>query len=281
MTTTTTATRAAAHPVPASTPRVVARPTFAGAVRGEAIKLLSLRSTWWTSGITVALMALVALAQSTAADAILESTPVPPHGAEFVIGGWQFGVVSVAVLGALLMTGEYSTGMIRSSLQAAPGRWPVLGAKALTLTLATILVAALSITASYAVTAPFLDDHGLVPALDDPLTWQAFGGMTFFFVSSALLALGVAAVLRHTGGALTAVLGLLLLLPGALQFVPIDWVQDLLSVLPLPAAFAFLSITGSFGDNPALSPWQGVAVVGAYAAVALVGGVVRLLRSDA
>ena len=273
---------AGARPRPTSD--VHAELSFAGVVRGEWIKLLSLRSTWWTLAITVALMALIALAASASLADIVGDGPVGaplPHGAELVTTGSQLGIVTVAVLGALLMTGEYSTGMVRSTLAAVPSRLPVLAAKGIVLTVVTVAVAIVSIAASYLLARPFLDDHGLVPALDDAQTWQVFGGTIYFFVVTALVALGIATVLRHTAGSITAVLGLLLLLPGVLQFISIDWVQDVTSMLPLPASFAFLGVSGAMGGNELLTPWEGVGVVAAYAVVALAAGAVLLRRRDA
>lgn len=273
-----------AGPLPRPTSAVHAELSFAGVVRGEWIKLLSLRSTWWTLAATVALMALIALAASASLADIVGDAPVGaplPHGAELVTTGSQLGIVTVAVLGALLMTGEYSTGMVRSTLAAVPSRLPVLAAKGIVLTVVTVAVAVVSIAASYLVARPFLDDHGLVPALEDAQTWQVFGGTVYFFVVTALVALGIATVLRHTAGSITAVLGLLLLLPGVLQLISIDWVQDVTSMLPLPASFAFLGVSGSMGGNELLTPWQGVGVVAAYAVVTLAAGAVLLRRRDA
>lgn len=76
-------------------------------------------------------------------------------------------------------------------------------------------------------------------------------------------------------------LGLLLLIPGVLQFVPIDWVQDLVAVTPLPAAIAFVGTSGVQGTNELLTAWQGVAVVGGYALLALSVGAICLRRRDA
>jgi ABC-2 type transport system permease protein len=284
--TTTTTTSPAAQTRPQShQPAVEARLTFAGIMRGEWIKLLSLRSTWWTLGITVAVMALLGLAQASSVQFLLDppmSLPVEElHGAEFVIGGYQFGLVTIAVLGALLITGEYSTGMIRSTLAAVPSRLPVLAAKALALVVVTVVVSVVGLAVAYLVTMPFLSDYDLVPSLTDSVTWQAFGGMAYFFVVGALIALGLGAVLRHTAGTITAVLGLLLLLPMILQFINIDWVQDVMLFLPLPASSAFLGISGFFGSNENLTAWQGVAVVGAYAVVSLAAGAWSLRRRDA
>lgn len=260
-----------------------ARLTLTGTIRAEWLKLLSLRSTWWTLLITIAVMVLIALAQASSLDLMLEGADgsLKPHGAEVITGGYQFGMITIAVLGSLLMTGEYSSGMIRSTLAAVPTRLPVLVGKALALMVVTIAVSVMSILGSFLVATPMLADHDLVPGLDDPETWQVFGGMTLLFLAVALLSLGLAAVLRHTAGAITAALGLLLVLPGVLQFITIDWVQDVISYMPLPAAMAFLDVSGVFGTNELLSAWQGVAVLGGYVVVALLAGVLCLRNRDA
>lgn len=286
MTTTATHEHPTPSPAAATTP---ARPevgdlSFAGILRGEWIKLLSLRSTWWTLAMTVAVIGLISLAVAVTVDDVVEqaaATGLEPHGAELIVSGFQFGMLTIAVLGALLMTGEFGTGMVRSTFAAVPARLPVLWAKALALTVLTVVASALSVLVGTFAAAPWFSEHGLVPAIDQAHTWQSFGGVTYFYVTVALIALGLGAVLRHTAGTITTVLGLLLLLPGILQFIMVDWVQDLVSLMPLPAAIAFVGTSGLQGTNEVLTAWQGVAVVGAYAVAALVAGAVSLRRRDA
>ena len=158
---------------PVSRPVVAARLTFLGVLRGEWTKLLSLRSTWWVLAATVVLITGISLAVAFSLEAVaadLASAPgaaAPASGAEVVSGGFQMGMLTIAVLGALLITGEYSTGMIRSTLAAVPTRVPVLAAKAVVLTAVTVAVATVSIALAYVVTMPLLADLDLVPALDD------------------------------------------------------------------------------------------------------------------
>ena len=131
----------------AATPPAAAQvqPTFAGVMRGEWIKLLSLRSTWWALASTAAVITLVSLAaamslNAMADDPLLASSLGQMHGAEVIAQGFHFGMLTIAVLGALFITGEYSTGMVRSTFAAVPTRIPVLAAKALTLTALTAAV---------------------------------------------------------------------------------------------------------------------------------------------
>ncbi|WP_197515654.1 hypothetical protein [Arthrobacter sp. U41] len=120
---------------PAATPPAAAQvqPTFTGVMRGEWIKLLALRSTWWALASTAGVITLVALAAAMSLNAMADDPALAPgieqmHGAEVIAGGFHFGILTIAVLGALLITGEYATGMIRSTFAAVPSRIPVLRA---------------------------------------------------------------------------------------------------------------------------------------------------------
>ncbi|MCZ2860831.1 ABC transporter permease subunit [Blastococcus sp. VKM Ac-2987] len=285
---TTTVAVATAVPAHEARPAVLARPTFLGILRGEWIKLLSLRSTWWTLAATVLLMTGVSLAVAASLDTVAADPATGPGlaaltGAEVVSGGFQLGMLTIAVLGALLMTGEFSTGMIRSTLAAVPTRTPVLAAKAIAVAAVTAAVVALGTAVSYTVTMPLLAPHGMVPALDELRTWQVFGGTLYFLVAAALFSLGVGTLLRSSAGAITVALTVLLLLPSFLVFVTLDWVETAVEYLPLPASGAFLGggedSLSAVGDG--LTPATGLLVVAAYAVVPLVAGAAALRRRDA
>ena len=130
----------------AATPPAAAQvqPTFAGVVRGEWIKLLFLRSTWWALASTAAVITLVSLAAAASLNAMADDPALAGieqmHGAEVISSAFHFGMLTIAVLGALFITGEYSTGMVRSTFAAVPTRIPVLAAKALTLVVLTAAV---------------------------------------------------------------------------------------------------------------------------------------------
>ena len=273
---------------PALETAVPAHATFAGTLRGEWIKLLSLRSTWWVLAATIALITGISLAvafslDAVAADPPAASGPATATGAEVVSGGFQMGMLTIAVLGALLITGEYSTGMIRSTLAAVPTRVPVLAAKAIVLAVMTVVVATVGIALAYVVTMPLLADLDLVPALDQTRTWQVFGGTVYFLVAAGLFALGVGTLLRSSAAAITVALTVLLLLPGVLSFISLNWVQKVVDYLPLPASGAFLGggedSLSSAGEG--LSAVMGLLVIAAYAVVPLVAGAVVLRHRDA
>lgn len=284
----TTTVVAPGVPAPNARRAVLARPSFYGTLRGEWIKVFSLRSTWWTLAATVLLMTGVSLAVAASLDAMAADPTTAPElavlsGAEVVSGGFQLGMLTIAVLGALAMTGEYSTGMIRSTFAAVPTRVPVLAAKAVVLALAITVVAALGIALSYVATMPLLAGQDMVPALDEAQTWQVFGGTVYFLIAAALFSLGVGTLLRSSAGAITVALTVLLLLPTFLVFVTVDWVETAVEYLPLPASGAFLGggedSLSAVGDG--LAPATGILVVAAYAVVPLLAGAVALRRRDA
>jgi ABC-2 type transport system permease protein len=272
----------------AATPPAAAQvqSTFAGVVRGEWIKLLSLRSTWWALTCTAAVITLASLAAAMSLDTTADDPTMAPGtaqvpGAEIVASGFPFGMLTIAVLGALLITGEYATGLIRSTFAAVPTRIPVLAAKAIVLVVLTAAVALVSVTLSYVVTMPQLSQYDLVPALDDPGTWRVFGGTLYCLIAAALFSLGVGTLLRSTAASLTAALTVLLLLPGILSFIRLDWVQTIVSYLPLPASSALLTTGAAETQGPYLSTQASLVVMAAYAVVPLAAAAVTLHRRDA
>jgi hypothetical protein len=148
-------------------------------------------------------MTLASVAYAMSLNAMAEDPVTAPgieqmHGAEIVASGFPFGMLIIAVMGALCITGEYSTGMIRSTFAAVPTRLPVLAAKALTLVVLAAAVALVSVTLSYLVTMAQLSQYDLVPALDDPGTWRVFGGSVLKAVKQALGADGDEFTARST-----------------------------------------------------------------------------------
>ena len=272
----------------AATPPEAAQvhPTFAGVVRGEWIKLLSLRSTWWALASTAAVITLVALAAAASLNAMADDPALAPgieqmHGAEVISSGFHFGMLTIAVLGALLITGEYATGSIRSTFAAVPTRIPVLAAKALTLVVLTAAVTLVSVTLSYFVTMPQLSQYVRPrPSAGRPGHWRVFGGTLYSLISAALFSLGIGTLLRSTAASLTAALTVLLL-PGILSFIRLDWVETIVSYLPLPASSALLTTGAAETQGAYLSTQASLIVMAAYAVVPIAAAAVTLHRRDA
>ena len=108
----------------APAPTLTVRPvSFPRVLSSEWVKFWSLRSTYWTVGLTVlAMVAISLLMGSVTLIADGEEMGPPP---ELVIGiGYSFGQVTIAVLGVMMIASEYTTGQIRSTLAAVPTRVP-------------------------------------------------------------------------------------------------------------------------------------------------------------
>lgn len=188
-------------------------------VRAEWTKLRSVRSTFWSlavlGGAMVGFTALLAGVQSgnwnsmSAADR--HNLLVDPVGSTLVVGA-LWATLGATVLGVLVVASEYSTGLIRASILAAPRRTGMLAAKALVLAAATLVTSEVAGFASFFVAKAMLRRH--VPmSLTDGHALQAVAAVGPLVTVFGLLAFGIAAIIRHVAGALTCALALILLVP--------------------------------------------------------------------
>lgn len=252
--------------------------SFPRLVRSEWIKLWSLRSTWWTLGLTILgmvafslIMAASLRAMASFEDAIAtESSDV---GVTAVTFGYFLGQITVATLGALVITGEYSTGMIRSTFTAAPRRIDALVAKATVLTAVVAATSAIGIALSALVAQPLLSGVGLGLDFSEAITWRALAGAVVYLILVALLAFTLGTIIRSSAGTIAAILGILLMLPVAFQLLSLtgqQWVTDVSHYLPGTAGEALMqtSTTDVMMANGGLEWWQGGLVLLGYVLIA-------------
>lgn len=264
--------------------------TFARVVRSEWIKFITVRSTVWTLSIT--LLVMVGLSLLVAATASAEAGPGGggPSGAEVATAGYLFAQMVVAVLGALVITGEYSTGMIRSTLTAVPTRLPVLAGKAVVLALATFVVGVSGALIAAIVTRPVLT-AGEPADLGSVQAWRMLLGTGLYLAGIALLAFGLGVLIRHSAGAITSILGVILLLPLLVNILggALTWVAEAGPYLPADAGARILApepeaealAAAEAAGVTLLGPWQGYGILLVYVAVTLVAGAALLRRRDA
>lgn len=261
------------------------RVTFPRVLHSEWVKLVTLRSTYWTVGATLLVMVLIALLLGAASRAETTTGAPGPDG-EMAIGmGYSFAQVVVAVLGTLMITGEYATGMIRSTLVAVPRRLPALAAKALLITAVGFLLGVVGVALSYVVSLPLLGT-GAAADLGDPEVQRIFWGSGVYLAGVGLLGLGVGALLRHTAGAITVTLGVLLMLGTVMQLLMLasDVFRDIYPYLPATAGERIVMPAAGApgGEGPAmLGPWQGFAVFMAYVTATLGSAAALLVGRDA
>jgi ABC-2 type transport system permease protein len=281
-------TAAPAAPPATREPAVPARRAgFGHLVFSEWTKIRSVRSTVWTLIafviVTIGISALISLAISSSwtgprggsRDATVLADPT---GA--ILGlSVALGQLAIGVLGVMVMTTEYSTGVIRSSLLAVPRRVPMLAAKAVVFAILIGITAEIVSLCSFFAGAAVLHSHIHV-SLSEPGVTRAVLGTGLYLTVLGLFALGVGSLIRHTAGAVSAVIGIALVLPIVGNFLPDSTVYNhLVAYLPTQAGQLIGQTHRASGDL--LGPWQGFGVLCAYAAIVLIAAGVLLKRRDA
>ena len=252
-------------------------------IRSETTKLRSLRSTRWS--LLAALVAMAGLGPLIAAVQMGRWSQLDPgerlrfDSINSGIGGYHLAQLAIGVLGVLVISGEYSTGMIRSSLMAVPRRLPVLWAKVIVFALVTFgLMLVASLVSFYAVQA-IVTQHHVQHSLGDPGALRTVVGTALFLSVLGILCVGLGGMLRNTAGGIATFVALLFVLPGISAILPSS-VNDAISpYLPLNAGTTIASHT--FDNSHHLSPWGGFALFCGYAALAVFAAAVTLKRRDA
>jgi ABC-2 type transport system permease protein len=235
------------------------RLTFGGIVKSEFIKLFTLRSTFWCIVIVVVLsvgFGLIAATVQAPARAGIPATPTLTTAAQqatavsYATIGSQIGELVLAVLGALVITGEYGTGMIRSTFAAVPKRIPALIAKALVLAITSFVVGLVAIFGTAATIFPLLPGAKKIhPDWSDWHVIEALVGGAFYLVLIALIAFCVGAIIRNSAGGIAAALGLVLVLPTLVTVIGgltgATWIQNIGKVLPSAVGGNLSKYTGS------------------------------------
>lgn len=271
-----------------------ARLSTGGILRSEWVKLFTLRSTWWCLGIiaalTVGIPALVAFALASL------GAEAPAGSADAGYYTWMtattvpigFSVLAAAVLGCLVITGEYGTGMIRSTMAAAPKRISALLAKATVIGAVVFVVSFVSLALGALASGAILGGADVTIDPADGRVWLTLLAAAGYPALVAVFSVGVGTMLRNSAGAIAAVLGLLLVVPTVFQLVggllQAEWAFDIGAFLPSSLgstmyAPALEGMTFTQGTLT-LEPWQATLALVAWAVAALAGGAVLLKRRD-
>ena len=267
-----------------SRPRVAGRQSFAGAVRAEWIKLRTLTSTWVTSAITIVITVLFGAGLAVG----YAGSPERADEAKTMISsGSVLGMIVVAVLGALVVTGEYASGQIRSSVMAVPRRGRLFVAKALVVSGFSFVLGVVCVALSYAISYPFMKGHA--GSLTDVHYLGLFWGTGLSFAVVALMALGLGYLTRSTAGAITVVVSLLFVapIPFGLMAGRWQWAVKVVGLLPdtvstaVSDPFSLAHHWGRAGTETFLQHWQAIAVFAAWALIPLVIAGVIFTRRDA
>jgi ABC-2 type transport system permease protein len=255
------------------------------ALHAEWTKLRTVAGPAWLLIATVA----VTVAISAAADAAVRcpsGIACPVDTAKLSLTGIQFGQAVVAILAVLVISGEYSTGMIRTTLTAMPHRVTVLGAKAAILSGLVLAAGTIAVLGSVLTGRLILPGHGFTAtrgfpplSLADGPVLRAAAGSVLYLALIALLTLGIATAVREPAVAIGIVLSLFYLAPIVAPLLNAHWHRHVEQIGPTTAGLTIEATTGL--RSLPISPWGGLGVLAAWAAAALLLGGVLLRLQDA
>jgi ABC-2 type transport system permease protein len=266
----------AGHVLPAS----AGQATLMGAVRSEITKIRSVRSTYWT---------LLALVVVTVGFGALASWGVATHGhpgpgfdaTQQSLSGLYISQLIMGVLGVLVITAEYSTGMIRTTLMTMPHRGTVIAAKALVFAVVAFVTGLITCLASFFLGQALMSSHHISTTIGQPQVLRAVIGGALFLTACGLLAFGIGLLLRHTAGAISAVVALLFVLSILVNFLPQSWQVHIDKWVPAVAGMQVWTTVTAHGGDPTFAPWTGFAVFCGYAAIAVIAGALLFRKRDA
>jgi ABC-2 type transport system permease protein len=271
--------------VPATVVPTSAGADFIGELSSEWTKIRSVRSTIWALvalvGVTISFTALfnwLTVSQwENATDAQRQAVMLDPAG-QILGSGFGFSQLAICILGVLIMTGEYSSGTIRVTLLAVPRRTPVLVTKSLVFSVLVFVVAEISAFASFLIGAAILNSRVAV-SLADPDVLQAIVGVGLYAAMLGVFAIAIGALLRHTAGAITAIIGFVLVLSPLALLLPGDWGRYVYAYLPTNAGQRIATTVQ--GPTDLLTAWQGFGVFALWTIALLVATGYLLKRRDA
>ena len=277
---------AALQTVPVSTqgaaPATAAGPvTQVRVVRSEWTKLRALRSTWWCGLLAVMLIVGLGAAITGSGAPYKISAGNPAAGGVAVsLAGVVIAQLVLGVLGVLLFSGEYATGMIRATLAVVPSRLPVLWAKLIVLVGLVLPLSLLAAVAEFFVaTALESSRGGSAISLTDPGVLREVAGASLYLAVIAVIGLALGAMLRRTAAGLSVFAAVFFVVPIVTAYLPHS-IQGFAPYLPSNAGGALWGAGKLFGGQQ-LSPWNGFAVLCGYAVVLTGLAAWRLCRRDA
>lgn len=290
-----------------------------GVIASEFTKLRSVRSTYWTIAALVIVSVGIAAIAGFGIASNIHTHPANKAGMDAtqasLIAFFELGQLIIAVIGAMSITSEYSTGMIRTSMSAMPRRGTVYLGKLIVLTTVTLVVSLVTSFVAFFVGQAVMSGSGVsaslfhsttIPAnalvrapaggpvrgVPPVVTFQgtdvitaghvltAVIGTALFVTVVALIAFGLGAIIRHTAGAITSTIGLMFVLSIIIQILPSNWRDDIMRFLP-DAAGRVISVTVG-GTNPHLwSAWPQFLVTVIWAVVLVGAGGYLFKKRDA
>ncbi|MEU9988915.1 ABC transporter permease [Streptomyces sp. NPDC048045] len=249
----------------------------------EWAKFWSLRSTWITLGLGLLFLVVFGLIAASRYK-FMNGTPrmdrdfARATAVSLSLFGANFAQLALGVLGVLVMAGEYSTGMIRSTLAAVPRRLPVLWSKAAVFGLVALVVGTLGAFTAFLAGSGIVAGTPAAMSLTDSGVVRSLLGAGLYLGLVGVIGTALGALLRSVAAGISLLVATLMLIPGLASLLPSSWQDDISPYLPSNAGQAMYALTH---DSTTLSPPAGLLVFLGWTALALAGAAYRLMRSDA
>ena len=271
--------------VSVSIPRLTqrSRVTQARVVLSEWTKFVSLRSTLWSLGVGVLLTIAFPIAFAAVTGShwshMSASDRAGRHPLDIALAGVNVAQLAIAVLGVLVITGEYSTGMIRSTLIAVPKRLPVLWAKLAVHAVVSFVLLVPSVLIGFFASQAILSRHHILQiSFGAPGVARSLLGGAVYVMLVGIFALGIGAIVRSTAGGIATFAGIFFVIPPLMNILPASWNDAISKYLPSEAGRQLFSLQqGAHSLSPL---WGGLLLLG-YCAAAIAAAAVLFVRRDA
>ena len=255
--------------------------TQARVIASEWTKFRSLRSTLITLGVSVILtIGLGTLISAVVAAHWSQASPSDRAGFNAVVtslNGVHISQLAVGVLGVLLISGEYATGMIRASLTAVPQRLPVLWAKLAVFTTVVGVVSVISTFIAFFLGQAMLSSHHLQVGISSPHAVRMITGAGIYLLLVGLIGMALGGLFRNTAAGISSLVALFFVIPPVLDLLPTSWSNNIGPYLPANAGEAFWG----HPDTAHLSALAGLLVLLGWTAAAIAAAALRLKTQDA
>ncbi len=263
-------------------PRSAGQATFAGSLRSEFTKIRSVRSTYWTLlAMFVVVVGFGALACWGRASHGGTAGPFFDPTRQS-LAGLYIGQLIIGVLGVLVISSEYSTGMIRTTLTTNPHRGMMIAAKAVVFTAVALVSSLITAFVSFFLGQALMASHHMGTSIGSPNVLRAVIGGALFLTACGVLAFGLGLLLRHTAAGIGTVVGLLFVVTILINFLPQSWQNDVDRWIPaLAGGQIWMTTPEPPGNSPMFSAWPSFAILCGYAAIAVAAGWMLFRKRDA
>lgn len=247
----------------------------------EWTKLRSVRSTYWC--VLLAIILGIGLGAAISAGSAAGYSDQSAHDralfdpAAISLAGLFFAQLALGVFAIMTVSAEYSTGMIRTTVAAVPRRGYVLAAKAMLVALVSFVTSIAVAFTAFPIGQAILNRHHLGVSLGDPHVARAVLGGGLYIGALSMMALGLAVIIRHTAGAITALVAVVFIIPIVTQLLPDSIQHNFSRYLPANAGSAITNVVQS---SNSLGPWTGYAVFLGWVALVIGAGYYLLRTRD-